>query len=89
MTPLQDEILTILAEECAEVIQEICKCKRFGLEGDNRDRLRREVAQLEYMISLFNNHVVIDPHEIEESYDFYMEKKEKLKVYSNEIKKVI
>ena len=28
-----EEIMTILQEECAEVIQAVSKVKRFGLEG--------------------------------------------------------
>lgn len=57
MTPLQDEILTILVEECAEVIQECCKVKRFGLTTENRDKLERELGQLQTMVSLYQGHV--------------------------------
>ncbi len=50
-----EHLLTILAEECAEVAQEACKAIRFGLEdvnpkdpeaGDNRRRIERELGQL-------------------------------------------
>lgn len=60
MTPKVDEALVILQEECAEVIQNISKIKRFGLdqtyEGQesNRIRLQKEVgdvlALVDYLI---------------------------------------
>ena len=35
------ELLTILQEECAEVIQEPLEDKRFGQTSENTDRLER------------------------------------------------
>lgn len=35
LTPAEDERLTILAEECAEVIQAVCKIQRHGYESRN------------------------------------------------------
>lgn len=53
------EILTILQEECAEVIVEISKCFRFGpdqiLKGtsdSNIERLQKELGDLQAMIDL-------------------------------------
>ena len=46
-----EEILTILGEECAEVIVEISKVKRFGL-AENHNRLFKELADLQCMIDL-------------------------------------
>lgn len=47
----QEEILTILQEECAEVIQAVSKVKRFGLER-NVQELCKEIADVEYLIKL-------------------------------------
>ena len=44
------ELLTILQEECAEVIQEASKIKRFGQTSENTDRLAKEVGDLVCMI---------------------------------------
>lgn len=42
-----DKNLTLLAEEAAEVIQQVCKIKRFGLyDQDNDVRLEKEVGGL-------------------------------------------
>lgn len=51
MTPQQHEVLTILQEECAEVIVEVSKIKRFGIE-QNDNRLGKELADLQVMIDL-------------------------------------
>jgi NTP pyrophosphatase (non-canonical NTP hydrolase) len=55
ITPAQDERLNWLIEECAEVIQEAIKIKRFGFDSfhpddpakeTNRDRLHREMTDV-------------------------------------------
>lgn len=53
------EVLTILQEECAEVIVEVSKCLRFGpdqmLIGHNEtniQKLEREIGDLQAMIEL-------------------------------------
>lgn len=51
MNSKQDEILTILAEECAEVIVAISKVKRFGL-NNNMHSLKQEIADLRCMLDL-------------------------------------
>ena len=56
------EILTILQEECAEVIVDISKCFRFGpdqiMEGQeltNLQRLEKELGDVEAMIELLQD----------------------------------
>ena len=50
--PAEDYMLTVLIEECAEVIQAASKCKRFGSDnyfegyGNNRERLSSEIGDL-------------------------------------------
>lgn len=46
-----EEILVILAEECAEVIQVCMKIKRFGIQ-DNQQYLVKELADVLCMIDL-------------------------------------
>lgn len=53
------EILGILQEECAEVIVEVSKCLRFGIDQmlknsdeTNIQRLERELGDLQAMIQL-------------------------------------
>jgi NTP pyrophosphatase (non-canonical NTP hydrolase) len=59
------EILTILQEECAEVIVEVSKCFRFGpdqmmegLEVTNIQRLQKELGDLLAMIELLTDNNV-------------------------------
>ena len=35
LTPYQNELLTILQEECGETVQEICKIFRFGIANNS------------------------------------------------------
>jgi NTP pyrophosphatase (non-canonical NTP hydrolase) len=59
------EILTILQEECAEVIVEVSKCFRFGpdqmmegLEVTNIQRLQKELGDLLAMVELLTDNNV-------------------------------
>lgn len=82
------EILTILQEECAEVIVEVSKCFRFGphqiLEGtedSNIQRLQKELGDLQAMIELLVDKNVGVTH-----FDINLATKkkfQKLKQYSN------
>jgi len=80
---MMNEILVILQEECAEVIQAISKIHRFGLhdvyEGQsNIDRLIRELGDLRCMINMFLDENQIEPDVVEE---YERLKKDKLLVY--------
>lgn len=83
---VQNEILIITQEECAEVIQEISKIFRFGIDdrhGDNpthRARLEGEVGDLLCMIDILIEHQIVDPKSIAIA---RMAKREKLHQYSN------
>jgi NTP pyrophosphatase (non-canonical NTP hydrolase) len=52
-----DELLLILSEECAEIIQATSKCRRFGMdsthnEESNRERLEHELGDFLAMFKL-------------------------------------
>jgi NTP pyrophosphatase (non-canonical NTP hydrolase) len=82
------EILTILQEECAEVIVEVSKCFRFGpdqmMEGKdvtNMQRLEKELGDLLAMVELLTDiqvGVTIEGLELARKSKF-----EKLKQWSN------
>ena len=82
------EILTILQEECAEVIVEVSKCFRFGpdqmMEGvnvTNMQRLQKELGDLQAMIELLiDNKVGVTMQGLKEA---KKAKFEKLKQWSN------
>lgn len=82
----QREILIITQEEAAEVIQEISKVFRFGIDDNHRDgmthrkRLTTEVGDLLAMIDLMIDNRLIDPAEIELA---KQAKTDKLRRYSN------
>jgi len=75
-----DEALTILMEECGEVIQCASKIIRFGDAEDKRIELSRELGQIEYMINLL---IELDTVIPSEKSDGYTEKGVKLRKYSN------
>jgi NTP pyrophosphatase (non-canonical NTP hydrolase) len=82
--PIQ-EILVIAQEEAAEVIQEISKCQRFGMEEPHRDgmlhreRLAQEVGDLMCMIDLMMDRGIIDAGQVDLA---RQKKQDKLKIYS-------
>ena len=80
-----NEILVITQEEAAEVIQEVSKIFRFGIDSQHRDgmlhreKLEAEIGDLLCMIDLLVEYDVIDPEKI---YRANQAKREKLKKYS-------
>lgn len=81
-----EEILVIAQEEAAEVIQEISKVFRFGIDDMHRDgvthreKLSAEVGDLLCMIDLMIEHGLIDRYQMDMSRQY---KIIKLKQYSN------
>jgi len=84
-----EEIMTILQEECAEVITSISKCRRFGLhtlvpftetKETNMSRLSKELGDVLAMIDLLVEQKLVTNQELEE---YKQSKIEKLKKWSN------
>jgi NTP pyrophosphatase (non-canonical NTP hydrolase) len=75
-----EEILTILQEECAEVIQAVSKVKRFGLEGNVKD-LKKELCDLQCMINLMEEFNVIS-YDFGDRYEQIQKKRQKLQKFS-------
>ena len=72
MNKVQNEIMMIAQEECAEVTQAISKVFRFGLESvhkerSNREHLEEEIGDLLCMIDLINEHGIVDWSKVEAS----------------------
>lgn len=71
MNDKQREILVITQEECAEVIQEVSKIFRFGIDEFHKDgmshrtKLEMEVGDLMCMIDLLIEHGIVNQQEIE------------------------
>ena len=86
ITDRQREVLVIAQEEAAEVIQEISKIFRFGIDephrdgGTHREKLESEVGDLLCMIHLMIDHGLIDQHGLESA---HAAKINKLREYSN------
>ena len=86
MTKLE-ELLVILQEECAEVIQSASKCRRFGIDnmytkgtGTQRENLTKELGDLQCMIDLCIEHGVVEKADVDLA---VLNKQEKLKEFSN------
>jgi NTP pyrophosphatase (non-canonical NTP hydrolase) len=65
------EILNILQEECAEVIQAVSKCDRFGIDNfkpgkpkTNREHLAEELGDLQAMIDLCITFDLVDNEQV-------------------------
>lgn len=81
------EILDILQEECAEVIVEVSKCRRFGIDSQHyktlvphREMLEQELGDVMAMIKLLLEDGVITVEGIEAAAE---RKIEKLHKWSN------
>ena len=72
------ELMIILAEECAEVIQECSKLIRFN--NEDRSNLEKEIGDVAAMLMLASMHDVIDLNAVAKRVP---EKLKKLKKYSN------
>lgn len=66
------EIMNILSEECAEVIQAVSKCHRFGLHNakpgkplTNAEHLEGEIGDLLAMVDLLISKGVIEEENLE------------------------
>jgi NTP pyrophosphatase (non-canonical NTP hydrolase) len=74
------ELLTILQEECAEVIQMASKLKRFGQDHDTLERFAKELGDLQCMIDLCQEYDLVSYTDL----DLYSaEKRIKLKSWSD------
>ena len=65
------ELLDLLQEECAEVIQNVSKVRRFGLsneylngEGTQQDALVKEIADMLLLVDLLEAHGLFDGYDL-------------------------
>ncbi len=61
-----DLTFTITSEECAEVIQALSKIKRYGFDGDYKDNLQEEIADILICISELLSLGYVDVGKVEE-----------------------
>jgi NTP pyrophosphatase (non-canonical NTP hydrolase) len=87
MNEQEHEVMNILSEECAEVIQAISKCHRFGMDNlkpgkpkTNREHLEEEIGDLLAMVDILIANQVINPAALDLA---KLAKIEKLKKWSN------
>ena len=92
MNKQENEIMDILQEECAEVIQAVSKCRRFGIDEihlklgkSNRENLTEEVGDLLCMVDLLVKFGVLDDNEVDIA---RAAKEDKLRKWSNIFEKV-
>jgi NTP pyrophosphatase (non-canonical NTP hydrolase) len=81
------EILDILQEECAEVIVEVSKCRRFGTDSlhyktgiTHREMLEQEIGDVLCMIELLHQEGILSEEGLMAA---KQKKEEKLRKYSN------
>lgn len=76
----EQELMTVLMEECAEVTQAASKISRFGSSIKNLDSLEKELGDLLCMLDLVHREDMVAWSRIEE---YANQKYEKLKKWSN------
>jgi transcriptional regulator of heat shock response len=81
------ETLDILQEECAEIIVEISKCRRFGLhskhyrtEIPHQEMLVNEIGDVLAMVDILIDQGLVDEQTLNKA---KQNKKEKLRIWSN------
>lgn len=81
------ETLDILQEESAEVIVEVSKCRRFGLDSlhyktgqTHKKMLATEIGDVLAMVDLLLEQGILDQSELDQA---KQAKKDKLKLWSN------
>lgn len=85
MDSKNQEALVILQEECAEVIQAVSKCFRFGIDNDHksgvtqRSNLEMEIGDMLSLVDILIEQGVVDLNNINVA---KTNKKEKLKKWS-------
>jgi NTP pyrophosphatase (non-canonical NTP hydrolase) len=91
MNKTTSEVMDILQEECAEVIQAVSKIRRFGMDNTkpgkpktNREHLEDEIGDLYAMIDILQELDIVSWSGIERAAEA---KREKLKTWSNIFKK--
>jgi NTP pyrophosphatase (non-canonical NTP hydrolase) len=88
----EHEVMNILSEECAEVIQAISKCHRFGIDNikpgkpkTNREHLAEELGDLQAMIDLCIKFNLVGSEQISIAADNKIEKLKKWStIYENQ-----
>ena len=87
MDKTTNEVMDILQEECAEVIQAVSKIRRFGIDNHkpgkpktNREHLEEELGDLYAMIDILQELDIVSWTNIERAAEA---KREKLKTWSN------
>lgn len=66
--------ITIASEECAEVIQALSKIKRYGLDGEYKDNLQEEIADILVCISELLALGYIDMDKVEEWHTYKVDR---------------
>jgi NTP pyrophosphatase (non-canonical NTP hydrolase) len=98
LTPYQEEVLTILAEECGETVQEVCKIMRFGylanshhvLGESHMERLEHELGDLLAMVDMIRDSTMgITAEGLEEAKQKKLEKVSKWMTHSKSTPSVI
>ena len=92
MTSQEKEVMDILQEECAEVIQAVSKISRFGLDNykpgkpkTNREHLEEELGDLYAMINILHDMDIVSWTNIEKASEAKIEKlKQWSKIYESE-----
>lgn len=78
----EHEVLQILQEECAEVIQAASKCVRFGTK-ENLLHLEKEIGDVVCILDIMHKHDMLSHTNLDQ---YIIEKYEKLEKYSNLLK---